>query len=105
MTWRASAEADDDLIAGRDFIAADNERAAQAFLDTAFETFDKLAQFPRMGTLVRLKHPKLKSLRYFVLPPPYNSWLIFYLPSDHGVDIQRVLYGNVNWRDAPGGFF
>jgi len=28
MTWQASPESDEDLIAARDFIAADNEQSA-----------------------------------------------------------------------------
>ena len=48
MSWRASPETDDDLIAGRDFIAADNEAAARDFLDAAFEAFDQLSKFPKM---------------------------------------------------------
>ncbi len=53
MSWRASPETDEDLMAARDFIAADNERAALAFLDAAFEAFERLAQFPEMGPLAR----------------------------------------------------
>ena len=49
MTWKASSVADEELIAGRDFIGADNDRAALAFLGAAFETFDRLAQFPETG--------------------------------------------------------
>ena len=42
MTWQASPETEEDLIAARDFIAADNEQAARDFLDAAFETFDRV---------------------------------------------------------------
>jgi len=60
MTWHAAPEVDDDLIAARDFIAADNPTAARDFLDAAFEAFDKLAQFPQMGPQAHFKHPALK---------------------------------------------
>lgn len=99
MSWSASEEADDDLIAARDFIAADNERAARDFLDAVFETFDLLGKFPEMGPRARLKNPALKGLRYFVLPPPFTRWLLFYQPAAGGVAIRRVLYGNINWRE------
>jgi len=105
MNWRASPETDEDLIAAREFIAADNETAARDFLDAAFEAFDRLAQFPEMGPRVRFKHRALKGVRFFVLPPPFNRWLIFYQPAGDGVDIKRVLYGNVNWRQEPERFF
>ena len=105
MNWQASPETDEDLIAARDFIAADNERAARDFLDAAFEAFDLLAQFPEMGPQARFKHRALKGVRYFVMAPPFNRWLIFYQPGAKGVEIKRVLYGNVNWRQEPERFF
>ena len=75
------------------------------FLDAAFETFERLAQFPEMGPLARFKSLALKNVRFFVLAPPFNRWLIFYEPTDAGVAIKRVLYGNVNWRQEPARFF
>lgn len=105
MIWLASPETDSDLIAARDFIAADNELAARDFLNAAFETFDRLAKFPKMGPAARFKHPTLKQVRYLVLPPPFSRWLIFYKPIPEGVDIRRVLYGNINWKQEPGRFF
>jgi plasmid stabilization system protein ParE len=105
MIWQAAPETDEDLIAARDFIAADNESAARDFLDAAFEAFDRLARFPEMGPSARFKHRALKGVRYFVLPPPFNRWLIFYQPIAQGIEIKRVLYGNVNWRQEPERFF
>lgn len=105
MNWRASPETDEDLMAARDFIAADSERAALAFLDAAFEAFERLAQFPEMGPLARFKTRALKGMRFFVLAPPFNRWLVFYQPTRQGVEIKRVLYGNVNWRQEPTQFF
>jgi plasmid stabilization system protein ParE len=78
VSWKASPETDEDLIGSRDFIAADNEQSAVDFLDAAFETFDLLAQFPEMGSLAHFRHPGLHGVRYFILPPPFNRWLIFY---------------------------
>ena len=105
MRWQAAPEVDDDLIAARDFIAADNESAARDFLDAAFEAFDRLAQFPEMGPPARFKHRALKGVRYFVLPPPFNRWLVFYKPTGPVIEIKRVLYGSVNWRQEPERFF
>ena len=101
MKWQASEGTDADLIAARNFIASDSEQAAVDFLDAVFETFDLLGDFPEMGPKARFKHPNLKRVRYFLLPPPFNRWIIFYLPAAGGVNIRRVLYGNINWRDEP----
>lgn len=105
MSWTARPQVDEDLIAGREFIRADSERAARAFLDTAFEAFDTLAEFPRMGALARFGHPRLRGFRFLVLPHPFNRWLVFYRTARRGVVIERVVYGNVNWRQAPERFF
>jgi plasmid stabilization system protein ParE len=105
MTWRASPETDEDLIAARDFIAADNEQAARDFLDAAFEAFDLLAQFPETGPRARFKNRALKGERYFVLTPPFNHWLIFCQLAGNDAGIKRVLYGNINWRQEPERFF
>jgi plasmid stabilization system protein ParE len=105
MNWQASPETDEDLIAARDFISADNESAALDFLDSAFEAFDRLARFPEMGAKARFKHRALTGIRFFVMAPPFNRWLIFYEPARKGVEIKRVLYGNVNWRQQPERFF
>ena len=105
MRWRASPETGEDLIAGRDFIAADNEQAARDFLDAAFEAFDRLSQFPEMGPRARFKHRALKGVRFFVLAPPFHRWLVFYQPVGKDVEIKRVLYRNVNWREEPERFF
>jgi hypothetical protein len=58
-----------------------------------------------MGPPAHFRHRALKNVRYFVLPPPFNRWLIFYQPTVTGVDIRRVLYGNINWREEPERFF
>ena len=101
MNWIARPQVDEDLIAGRDFIRPDNDRAALAFLDAAFALFDRLAQFPEMGARVRLKNRKLKRLRFFVMAPPFNRWLVFYEPRPDGVEIVRVIYGTMNWKQSP----
>ena len=105
MSWTASPQVDADLIDSREFIAADNPRAAIAFLDVAFDTFDAIAKFPQMGTTVRHKNPRIKPLRFVVLPHPFNRWLVFYQPRPKGAAIVRVLYGTVNWRQEPDRFF
>lgn len=105
MKWQASPEVDDDLIEGRDYIRGDNDVAARAFLDAAFETFDLLGDFPEMGPRARFRSKKLRNLRFFVMPPPFNRWIVFYRITDYGVAIMRVLHGSLNWRQEPKRFF
>ena len=85
MNWQASPETDDDLIAARDFIAADNEQSALDFLNAAFESFDRLARFPEIGPRARFKHRSLIGVRFllchrpstagwFSTDPPAKAW-------------------------------
>ncbi len=103
--YRTAPKADDDLIEGTRWIRADNPAAARRFLGAAFEAFDRLARFPESGPLVRLKHRRLAGVRFAVMPPPFNRWLIFYRPRGAAVEILRVLYGTQNWRGSPASFF
>ena len=98
-------KADDDLIAGARWIRADNPQAARRFLDAAFDTFDRLADFPESGPLARFKSRRLAGIRFCVLPPPFNRWVIFYRIENREVEIIRVIYGTQNWRGNPASFF
>ena len=98
-------KADDDLIEGARWIRADNPQAARRFLDAAFDAFDRLAEFPESGPLAKLKNRQLAAVRFCVLPPPFNRWLIFYQLRGGEVEIIRVIYGTQNWRGKPDEFF
>lgn len=100
MNWSTTEQADADLICGREWIEADNPTAAQALLATASECFDRLCQFPQMGAPVKSRSKKLAGLRFMVLSPPYNRWIVFYRVGKQ-IQIVRVLYGGCNWRRTP----
>ena len=102
---RTTPRADEDLVEGARWIHADNPQAAHRFLDTAFETFDRLAKFPESSPLARLRNRRLTGVRFCVLPPPFNRWLIFYRIISDEVEIIRVIYGTQNWRGNPASFF
>ena len=102
---RTTPRADEDLIEGARWIRADNPRAARCFLDAAFDAFDRLAEFPESGPLARFKNRKLAAVRFCVLPPPFNRWLIFYQQHGGEVEILRVVFGTQNWRGNPDAFF
>jgi plasmid stabilization system protein ParE len=104
MNWGTTPEADADLIRGRKWIEADHPEAAQRFLATARECFDRLGQLPELGPLARLKGEEFKGLRFLVLDPPFNKWIVFYRVR-RIVEILRVLYGTQDWRGEPKRFF
>ena len=103
--YRTTPKADDDLVAGARWILADNPEAARRFLHGTFETFDRLAKFPESGPLARLKHRRLAGVRFSVMSPPFNRWLVFYRLSGNEVEILRVIYATQNWRGSPTSFF
>jgi len=104
MNWAITPAADDDLIHGREWIEADNPEAAQSMLKTAKECFERLCQFPKSGADARFKGNKLSGLRFIVLSPPFNRWIVFYRVTKQ-IEIVRVLYGGVNRRQEPRRFF
>jgi toxin ParE1/3/4 len=103
--YRTTPKADEDLVEGARWIRADNPQAARRFLDAAFDTFDRLAEFPESGPVARFKNRKLAAVRFSVLPPPFNRWLVFYQRQGGEVEIMRVVYGTQNWRGNPSSYF
>lgn len=103
--YRTTPKADEDLIESARWIRADNLQAARHFLDAAFAAFERLAQYPESSPLARFKNRKLASVRFSVLPPPFNRWLVFYQLRGGEVEIIRVVYGTQNWRGKPETFF
>jgi toxin ParE1/3/4 len=105
ISYRTLPKADEDLIEGAKWIHADNPQASRRFLDSAFATFDRLANFPESGPPARLKNRRLSDVRFCVLPPPFNRWLVFYRLNKQEIEILRVVYGTQNWRGNPSSFF
>ena len=103
--YRTTPKADEDLIEGARWIRADNPQAASRFLDVAFDAFDRLAEFPKSGPVANFKNRRLVNIRFWVLPPPFNRWLVFYRLRNDEVEILRVVYGAQNWRGNPSSFF
>jgi plasmid stabilization system protein ParE len=103
--YLAKPTVDEDLLRNAKWIAPDNPDAAQRFLNTAFKSFDFLAGFPEAGPKARLKHERLKDIRFWVLSPPFNRWLVFYRIEAGTVVIVRVLNSAQNWRERCGELF
>lgn len=98
-SYVAKPAVDDDLIQHAEWIALDNPEAARRFLQTAFRSFEFLANSPEAGPTARLKHPRLRDVRFWVLPPPFNRWLVFYRLEPQHVVILRVLHSAQDWRE------
>jgi toxin ParE1/3/4 len=68
------------------YIAQDNADAADRLLDKIEERCRTLARFPEMGMNRDELMSGLRSL-------PIGNYLVFYLPTEDGIEIVRVLPG------------
>jgi len=58
-----------------------------------------LARFPRAGPKAKLKYERLRDVRFRVLSPPFNRWVVFYRVKEASVEVPRVLQGRQDWRE------
>jgi toxin ParE1/3/4 len=81
---RRRARADLDSIWS--YIAADNDKAANAMLDRIGTVYEMLVRNPLAGR----RRPDLgKDLRSFAV----ENFLIFYRPRSYGIEVVRVVHG------------
>lgn len=92
--FKVSELAQDDLISIYEYIAAEDEDAATRLMRAFREKFHLLAQFPNMG---RERNELLLYLRSF----PIGRYLVFYQPTDDGIEVLRVQHSA---RDLRGLF-
>lgn len=92
MSFRLTPQAEADLIAITDYIAADNPTAARRLLDRFHECFGLLAMFPQLGVSREEVRPGLRL-------HPLGNYLILYRQIDTGAEIVRVVHGARQWQD------
>lgn len=90
--------ADADLDAQALFIAADNMEAALRLYAAANRAYDQVLEMPELGAARDFDLKRLEGLRMWPIPD-FPNHLIFYRPTDAGVEIVRVLHAA---RDIPG---
>ena len=93
-TLIVSPLAEEDLEEIWNFIAERDVEAADRLIDEITSRFDHLLAYPEAG---RARHELLVNLRSL----PVKRYVIFYQPTDDGVEIFRVLHGS---RDVQGEF-
>jgi len=79
------------------YIAEDNPEAAHRFLNAVEIAYHTLAEMPRLGSSRDLGDRDLADLRVWPVPG-FRKYLIFYRPTNNGIEVIRVLHG---MRDYP----
>lgn len=92
LEYILSSEAVDDLQSIWDFIAFDNEAAADRMIDRMLDAFEQLAQWPGLG------HVRRDLTKRTVLFWPLESYLIVYRHHRKRLQIVAILHGA---RDIP----
>lgn len=88
--WEESEYVFCDLQTAARYIRLDNPKAARAFLEAAYDTFEFLASHPGVGRKREdLGFPQVRSWRI----PGFRRYLIFYRESPDRIQIWRVLHG------------
>jgi toxin ParE1/3/4 len=81
------------LIEQAGYISHDNLDAALRFLDAAEATFEFLADHREVGEMFPSTNPRTAGMRVWPVDG-FRNHLVFYRPTDDGVDIVRVLHGS-----------
>ena len=81
-----------DLLQHFVYIGERNFDAAERFLEAAEKAFEMLGKMPGLGALREFGNPELEGLRSWPIAG-FESFLIFYLPREGGIDVIRVISG------------
>ena len=79
-------------------IARDNLEAGLHLYNQAQETYQMLADMPKIGAIYHTGKSELMGIRYMPIKG-FVRYLVFYKPIDDGVDIIRVLHDRLD-RDG-----
>jgi plasmid stabilization system protein ParE len=88
------SHAGDDLLALWEYIASEDREAADRLIDTLYQTFDRLAAFPRLGHPRPGLLPDHPALRFW----PAGAALIIDRPDRQPLEIVAIAHGA---RDIP----
>lgn len=81
-----SPQAMSDLREIHAYIARSNRPAADRLIDRFFDHFQRLVEFPELGSLRTDLHPRLRLWTE-------GSYVILYMPTSSGIDIAHIVHG------------
>lgn len=72
---------------------------ALRLVDSVEEALGRLEQFPQLG---RLRHFRQPGLRSWMIPG-FRRWLLFYVPTNDGIRLYRVIHSAMDLETQLGG--
>lgn len=94
LRFRLSQQADHDLEAISDYIAADSIDAAIRVLDRLEQTLLLIAAHPEIG----VGRPDLaEGIRMFCPQPPASNYIVFYYIAGETVCITDIVHASTDW--------
>jgi toxin ParE1/3/4 len=84
-----------DVMGIADYIAENNLDAALRFLDAIDHTFRFLAANPQSGEPCQFRASHMHGVRVWPVQE-FRNYLVFFRPTEDGVEIERVLHGACN---------
>ena len=96
-TFTLRTRAERDVEERIEYLLDRNVSAAIRLREALRAAFRKIAASPYMGSAYESAAVAEHGIRYWVVPR-FKNYVIYYRPTDEGVEIVRVLYGA---QDAP----
>jgi len=90
VNWRRIAE--QDVVEAAVYIADENPSAAVRFMDAVDETVQAILEMPGAGRPREFDNPVLVGMRVRLVKG-FENYLVFYRPTDVGIEVHRVLHG------------
>ncbi len=90
VTKRTQAERD--LEESFVYIGEENLDAGVRFLVAAEESIEFVAKMPHIGSPREFRSSRLRNVRVWPVKG-FEDYLIFYRPTDDGIEVMRVLHG------------
>jgi toxin ParE1/3/4 len=77
-------------------LSLSSERIGERFLEAVNRSIQDLARMPGIGAPYPVSNPTLQGLRASLVRGKFRKHIIFYLPTDDGIEVVRILYGSRN---------
>lgn len=81
-----------DIVAIADYLDEINQALSERFLEAVEQTCARLDNMPGLGAPYPLVNPRLQYLRHHPIRG-FPNYIVFYLPTDNGIEVVRVLHG------------